>query len=136
MLKSLGLLSYLWYFCQNLTSPKYASHIEASQRVTKPHLSKLGTYLRELRTQKEQTLHEVSKEADIDSPMLSKIERGDRLPTLDQLRRLSKYYKVSEPSLKTMLTAEKIIREFGANNVTYNALEIVKQRIDSLMPNR
>jgi transcriptional regulator with XRE-family HTH domain len=42
--------------------------------------SDLGQYFRKLRTDKGETLHQVSKGTDIDSPMLSKIERGDRMP--------------------------------------------------------
>ena len=58
----------------------------------------LGQYLRELRKDKGQTLHQVSKETDIDSPLLSKLERGERLPTVEQLKRLAMFYKVSDSS--------------------------------------
>ncbi|MBK8586478.1 MAG: helix-turn-helix domain-containing protein [Bacteroidetes bacterium] len=40
--------------------------------------------------------------------MLSKIEEGKRLPTSEQLKRLAKFYRVSEASLKVKYTAEKI----------------------------
>lgn len=91
--------------------------------------SELGRYLRELRKEKEETLHQVSKGTDIDSPMLSKIERGERLPTSEQLKRLAKFYKVSETSLKVKHTAEKILKEFGANETTYNAIQLVSQQL-------
>lgn len=89
----------------------------------------IGQYIHELRKQKEETLHEVSKGTDIDSPMLSKIERGGRLPTLEQLKRISKYFKVSEDNLKIMLTAKKILREYGANHTTYQAVRMVEEEI-------
>jgi len=89
----------------------------------------LGQYLRELRMEKGVTLHQVSKRTDIDSPMLSKIERGYRLPTLDQLKRLCKYFDVSKTDLNVMRTAEKIIREYGANETTYEAVQMVKEQI-------
>ena len=44
--------------------------------------SDLGHYLRELRKENGQTLHQVSQGTDIDSPLLSKLERGERLPTI------------------------------------------------------
>lgn len=91
--------------------------------------SDLGRFLRELRKQRNETLHQVSKGTDIDSPLLSKIERGERLPTLDQLKRLSKFYKVSEASLKVKHTAEKILKEYGANDTTYDAIQLVNEQL-------
>ena len=45
--------------------------------------SDLGQYLRELRKEKVQTLHQISMAVDIDSPLLSKLGRGERLPTAE-----------------------------------------------------
>ena len=89
----------------------------------------LGQYLRELRKDKLQTLHQVSKGTDIDSPLLSKLERGERLPTVDQVKKLSRHYKVSESELKIMATAEKIIKEYGVNDMTYDAANLVMEQI-------
>lgn len=91
--------------------------------------SDLGQFLRELRKERSETLHQVSKGTDIDSPLLSKIERGERLPTLDQLKRLSKFYKVSEASLKVKHTAEKILKEYGVNDTTYDAIQLVNEQL-------
>ncbi|HBX49432.1 MAG: hypothetical protein A2275_04895 [Bacteroidetes bacterium RIFOXYA12_FULL_35_11] len=91
--------------------------------------SDLGQYLRALRKEKEQTLHQVSKGSDIDSPLLCKIERGERLPTAEQIKKLSKYFKIAESELKIMVTAEKILKEYGANNTTYEALNLVMEQL-------
>lgn len=91
--------------------------------------SDLGQHLRDLRIAKGQTLHQLATEVDIDSPMLSKIERGDRLPTLEQIKKLSKYFKIEESDLKVMVTAERIIKDYGVNDTTYNAIRMVKEQI-------
>ena len=91
--------------------------------------SDLGQYFREHRINKGETLHQVSKGTDIDSPMLSKIERGERMPTLEQLKKLCKYFKVSESDLKVRHTAEKIIKEYGVNETTYEAVRMVGEQI-------
>jgi len=91
--------------------------------------SDLGQYLRELRKEKGQTLHQVSKGTDIDSPLLSKLERGERLPTAEQIKKLAKYYKVSEADLKVKATAERIIKEYGVNDTTYDAVNLVMEQI-------
>ncbi len=91
--------------------------------------SEFGQHLRELRKAKEQTLHQVSKVTDIDSPLLSKLERGERLPTQEQVKKLAKYFKVVESELKVMVTAERIIKEFGANDMTYEAVNLVMEQL-------
>jgi len=91
--------------------------------------SDLGHYLRELRKDKGQTLHQVSQGTDIDSPLLSKLERGERLPTADQIKKLATHYNIPESELKVMATAEKIIKEFGATDTTYNAVNLVMEQI-------
>lgn len=95
--------------------------------------SDLGHYFRQLRKHNGETLHQVSKVTDIDSPLLSKIERGDRLPTLEQLRKLCKYFKVSEVDLKVKHTAEKIIKEYGINETTYEAARMVEEQITTYL---
>jgi transcriptional regulator with XRE-family HTH domain len=89
----------------------------------------LGQFLRQLRKERKETLHQVSKGTDIDSPMLSKIERGDRLPTSEQLKRLARFYRVSEASLRVKHTAEKILKEFGVNENTYDAIQLVNEQL-------
>ena len=97
--------------------------------------SDLGKHLRSLRNEKGETLHQVSKGTDIDSPMLSKIERGDRMPTLEQLKRLCLYFKVEEADLKVMHTAEKIIKEYGINETTYEAVKLVEEQLTPFLHN-
>jgi len=89
----------------------------------------LGKYLRELRNLKGETLHQVSKGTDIDSPLLSKIERSERLPTLDQIKRLARYYKISEEKLKIQHVAEKILKDYGINDITFNAVKLVNEQL-------
>lgn len=91
--------------------------------------SELGQYLRELRKDKRQTLHQVSVGTDIDSPLLSKLERGERLPTDGQIKKLAKYYKIAETALKIKATAERIIKEYGVNDTTYEAVNLVMEQI-------
>ncbi len=109
------------YICQKVTSLKSPTMSNFK--------SELGQYLRELRKGRDETLHQVSKRTDIDSPMLSKIERGERLPTAEQLKRLAKFYNVSEANLKVKHTAEKILKEFGANKITYDAIQLVNEQL-------
>lgn len=89
----------------------------------------LGRYLKKLRMDKDVTLHQVSRQTDIDTPMLSKIERGSRLPTLDQIKKLSKYFNISIIELTAMRNAEKIIEQYGVSKATFGAIQLVKERL-------
>ena len=91
--------------------------------------SDLGKQIKELRKGRGETLHQVSMGTDIDSPMLSKIERGYRIPTLEQLKKLCRYFKVPEAEFKAMHTAEKIIKEYGVNETTYEAIRLVEEQL-------
>ena len=91
--------------------------------------TKLGTYLRELRNLNGETLHQVSKQTDIDSPLLSKIERSERLPTSDQIKKLAKYYNIAIDKLRTQSLAEKILKDYGANDITHNAVKMVNEQL-------
>ena len=91
--------------------------------------SEIGQYLRGLRKEKGQTLHQVAKATDIDSPLISKIERSARIPTAQQIKKFSKYYKVDEAPLKVMAAAERIIKEYGVNDTTYEAANLVMEQI-------
>ena len=46
-----------------------------------------GQYFRELGNERNETLHRVAVRTDIDSPLPGKIERGERLPTTEQLKK-------------------------------------------------
>lgn len=93
--------------------------------------TEFGQHIRELRKEKEQTLHQVSIGTDIDSPLISKLERGERLPTREQVKKIARYFKVSETELNVMVTAQRIIKEYGVNETTYDALSLVMEQITS-----
>jgi HTH-type transcriptional regulator, competence development regulator len=95
--------------------------------------SKLGEKLRELRKLKEETLNNVSEKTGLDLALLSKIERGERLPTNEQLNKLSKHYDFDNKDLKTLMVAEKIIKEYGISEETHNAITMVEEQIEKYL---
>lgn len=83
--------------------------------------------IKQLRINKNETLHKVSMGTNIDMTVLSKIERGKRYPTVKQLKQLAKYFNTSEADLKSKLISEKIIKDYGMNITTYNAVQLVNE---------
>lgn len=95
--------------------------------------NKIGLFLRDIRLKNHMTLHHVAIGTDIDSPLISKIERGERLPTFDQINKFSKFYHIDENELIIMLKAEKILKEYGKCETTLNAIQIVGEQINSYL---
>lgn len=82
-----------------------------------------------MRVDKNETLHQVAVSTNIDSTILSKIERGYRLPTADQVMMLSKHFKLSYDELQARLVAERIIKDYGLSKTTHDAIQIVQEEL-------
>lgn len=87
----------------------------------------LGSKLKNFRLEKKETLHKVAMGTDIDMTTLSKFEHKERMPTEEQLAKLARYFSVNTEELLAELTAEKIVYEYGINDVTYEALLMVME---------
>lgn len=90
---------------------------------------KFGNKLKQLRIDKSETLHKVSMGTDIDMTLLSKIEHGERLPTVEQIKRIADYFSLDSNIVSAEITAEKIIHVYGMNEATYKAVLLVKEKL-------
>ena len=86
-----------------------------------------GTKLKNLRQNRNETLHKVAIGTDIDMTLLSKFERKERIPTNEQAKRIAEYFEIDPHELNIELTAEKIIYEYGLNDITYKAVNLVRE---------
>jgi hypothetical protein len=55
---------------------------------------------------------------------------------VEQLERLCKFFNISEEDLKVIHTAEKIIKEYGVNETTYQAVRLVEEQITPYITKR
>lgn len=91
---------------------------------------KLGKLIRSKRKEVNKTLHQIATLANIDATTLSKIERGERLPTEEQLTALSVSLNISIVELKSLFIADRIIREYGPDETTIKGIMIVKDELE------
>ncbi len=91
---------------------------------------KLGMLIRSKRKDDNKTLHQIGASTNIDATTLSKIERGERLPTNEQLSALSVSLNISIVDLKSLLIADRIIREYGSDETTIKGIMIVKDELE------
>ncbi|MCL2228115.1 MAG: helix-turn-helix domain-containing protein [Oscillospiraceae bacterium] len=71
----------------------------------------------------------VAVKADIDMTLLSKFERGEGMPTKEQIQRLAGHFGLDEKRLTIEATAGKILTEYGYNDVAYGAVMYAQEEM-------
>jgi transcriptional regulator with XRE-family HTH domain len=86
--------------------------------------------IRQLREEKQLLQRQLASALEIDTPMYSKIERGDRPAKRDQVIELAKILSTNETELLTLWLADKILGEVEAENeLADKALKIAQQTL-------
>ena len=92
-------------------------------------MDSLGDTIRKLRENKQQPLRTVAAYLDIDQAILSKIERGHRKPTREQVINLAQYFKVKENDLLVAWLSDKLIFEVKDEDMALKALQVAEERV-------
>jgi transcriptional regulator with XRE-family HTH domain len=88
-----------------------------------------GERIKELREQNRLLQREVAAKLEIDTPMLSKIERGERSAKRVQVLQLSKLYNVPEIELLTLWVGEKVYEIVNGEEVALGAIRFAEKLI-------
>jgi len=99
-------------------------------------LKRISEIIRELREQKGFLLRQVAAGIEIDQALLSKIERGERMPTKDQVIRLAKFYKVDETEFLIAFLSDKLVYEVRDEEVALKAMKVAEKKINYIINNR
>jgi len=89
----------------------------------------LGDTLKCAREEKELILRKVAAEVDIDQSLISKFEKNERKPTMEQLVRLAKFYGLAESELLINWYSEKIADELKYAESTSEILKVTEEKI-------
>ena len=90
----------------------------------------LGNKIRSLRDEQGILQRQVAAYLEIDTPMFSKIERGDSRAKRSQVFQLAKYFHVDEKKMLTLWLADKILDALeGDEKQGFNAIEIVRKEL-------
>lgn len=89
----------------------------------------LGETLKFAREEKELILRKVAAEVDIDQSLISKFEKNERKPTMEQIKRLAKFYGLSEDDLLINWYSEKIADELRYTQSTTEILKVAEAKI-------
>ena len=92
-------------------------------------MDSLGDIIRKLREEKELPLRTVAAYLDIDQAILSRIERGQRKPTREQVVKLAKYFKVNENDLLVAWLSDKLVYEVADEQNALKALQVAEEKV-------
>ena len=92
-------------------------------------MDSLGDTIRKLREDKELPLRTVAAFLDIDQAILSKIERGRRKPTREQVVKLAGYFKVKENDLLVAWLSDKLVYEVEDEEMALKALQVAEEKV-------
>lgn len=93
-------------------------------------LKSLAEIIRDLRAQNGLLLRQVAAEIEIDQALLSKIERGDRFPTRNQVIRLAGFYKIDPNELLIALISDKLVHELRNEELAISAMQVAEKKIN------
>lgn len=89
----------------------------------------VGEILREKREEKELYLRHVSAQLDIDTAILSKIERSERKATKEQIVKLANILDLDKEELLILYLSEKILYEIKDEEFGEEALKVAEQKM-------
>jgi len=92
-------------------------------------MDSLGETIRKLREEKELPLRTVAAYLDIDQAILSKIERGLRTATREQVVKLAAYFKVKESDLLVSWLSDKLVYELYGEQLALEALQVAEEKV-------
>lgn len=92
-------------------------------------MDNLGETIRKLREENKLPLRTVAAYLDIDQAILSKMERGQRRATREQVVKLAQYFRVNEPDLLVNWLADKLVYELADEQVALKALQVAEAQV-------
>ena len=92
----------------------------------------VGEIIREKREEKGWLLRHLAAEIDIDQALLSKIERGERKATKDQIQKFAEVLELKKDELMLQYLSENIAFEIAEEKNAMEVLHVAENKIEYL----
>jgi len=92
-------------------------------------MESIGELIRKLRGEKGEPLRKVAAYLDIDQAVLSKIERGQRKATKEQVEKLAKYFGADKKEMLVSWLSDRILYEVQDEKLANEALKVAEEKI-------
>lgn len=96
----------------------------------------LGELIRQQRVKEGLLLRQLAAKLDLDPAVLSKIERGDRKATRNQIVKIAEILSLDQKELLIQYLSENIVLVLANEDVAAQALRAVEIKLDLLKKNR
>lgn len=93
-------------------------------------MQNIGNLIRTLRENEGCPLRKVAAFLDIDQAILSKIERGQRKFTKEQVIKLADFFNYSEKEMLIIFLSDRILYEIGDDAYAKEALKVAEEKIE------
>lgn len=85
-----------------------------------------GDKIKELREAHGLLQRQIANQLDIDTPLYSKLERGERLPKEELISRLAQIFNVTEKDLRILWLADKVLKTVQSEpEINQDAIRLV-----------
>lgn len=91
-----------------------------------------GVRIKELREKNKLLQREVASQLNMDTPLLSKIERGERMPKKEMVSRMAQILKADEKELLTLWLADQIYEVAKDEDYAIKAMQVAEKNIKSI----
>jgi transcriptional regulator with XRE-family HTH domain len=91
--------------------------------------SQFGSRVRELRTRQKMLLRQLASKLDVDTSIISKVERGDRQLKKEQIPILANILKADKDELITLWLADQVFDVIKDEKMADEALKSVSRKI-------
>ncbi len=91
--------------------------------------SQFGERIRELRTKQNMLLRQLASQLDVDTSIISKVERGDRQLKKEQIPLLAQILKADVEELQTLWLADQIYAVIKDEKLALKAIHIAEEEV-------
>ena len=91
----------------------------------------IGDKIRELRESKEILLRQLAAQLDMDTALLSKMERGDRFFRKEDILSLSEIFNQPEKELLTIWLADKVLHTINEEDYQREAIQLALKQLEN-----
>jgi transcriptional regulator with XRE-family HTH domain len=92
-------------------------------------MNQFGGRVKQLREQKNLLQRHIAHQLNIDTPMLSKIERGERRAKKEQISIFAATFSVNEGELLSLWLADQVYEIVKGEDVALKAIQVAEQEV-------
>jgi HTH-type transcriptional regulator, competence development regulator len=96
----------------------------------------IGEQIRKLREDQGLPLRKVAAELDIDQSILSKIERGERKASKEQIIQIARIFKVNEKDLLINYLSDRVLYDLKDEDYAKDVLKVAERKMRYMTKNQ